>query len=64
MVSPRDKAGNTEEEETKSQHEASHLKLQGWPGADRVRSCNTRVNICIYNTGTLQMMTLSDLLKN
>ena len=39
---------------TKSQHEASHLKPEGRREAERVRSCNARINVYTYNTRTLR----------
>ena len=46
-------ASSISKSDTKFQHEASRLKTLGWRETDWVRSCNTRINVCIYNTRTL-----------
>ena len=40
--------------ETKSQHEASRLKLQVRREAERFKSSNATIHVCTYNTRTLR----------
>ena len=47
-------APQTPKPETKSQHEASHLKPQGRREADRFKSSNAKIHVCTYNTRTLR----------
>ena len=47
-------APQTPKSDTKSQHEASRLKPQGWREADRFRSSNAKIHVCTYNTRTLR----------
>ena len=47
-------APQTPKSETKSPHEALHLKPQGRREADRFRSSNAKIYVCTYNTRTLR----------
>ena len=48
-------ASQTPKPETKSQHEASRLKLQGQRETDRFKSSNAKIHVCTYNTRTLRI---------